>query len=298
MHKRSFHIIYNPFAHRGSCKQYMEAVCAILDAAGEDYVIYSTESKGHATQLTQEIVSKGGKEILILGGDGTVHEVVNGLKHDNDDVILGILPAGTGNDVATMLGLPPRVENVKFCMENILQRNVKSIDYMTEKNGKQSVLFFSYGIAANMVMSMEKFVKKTRLSYYRALIKHMFGYKAKTYGIRIDGGEPRSVTTDFLGMHNCIHAGGGMQLVHNAIIDDGLAEVFIVHYRGKLRRVANLIAIASGKAHKQPNVEIIKAKAVVISSPDNDLCCSDGEIILTHELNLQLISKGIKIFGK
>ncbi|MCL2753709.1 MAG: hypothetical protein FWE44_06140, partial [Defluviitaleaceae bacterium] len=271
--------------------------CTALNSAGETYIIYPTNFKGHATELVRQILTEGGKEVLILGGDGTIHGVINGLNQD-DDVVLGILPAGTGNDVATMLNLPSGYENIKLCMQNILGRNVKSIDYMIEKKGKQSMLFFSYGIAANMVMSMEKFEKKTKLSYYRAIVKHMFGYKAKTYQLSIDDGEPRELAADFLGLHNCIHAGGGMQLVHNAVIDDGVAEVFIVHYRGKLRRIANLIAITSGKVHKQPNVEIIRAKNIEINSPDNNLCCSDGEIILTNKLDLKVIHKGIKIFGK
>jgi len=294
---KKFDIIYNPQAKRGACQQYMEAVCAVLDDAGESYVIHPTDAKGHATRLVQEIVAAGGGEILVLGGDGTIHEVLNGLCAD-DDVVLGILPAGTGNDVSAMLGLPTEVDNAALCMKNILSRNVKSIDVMKDASGKQSVLFFSYGIAANMVMSMEKFAKKTKLSYYRALIKHMFGYRAKTYDISIDGKNTRSVTADFLGVHNCIYAGGGMKLIHNAVIDDGYAEVFLVHYRGKLRRIANLIAISSGKIHKQPNVEIIKAKNIQINSSANDLCCVDGEIILTNKLKLQVIHKGVKIFGK
>jgi len=292
----SFHIIFNPYAHRGSCKTYMEAVCKLLGSVGEAYVVYTTEARGHATELARQIVAGGGREILILGGDGTVHEVVGGIT-TKDDVVLGILPAGTGNDVATMLGLPPGLKNVAQCMAPILARKTRPIDMIAEASGKQSVLFFSYGIAANMVMTMEGYAKKTKSSYYRALINHMFGYKAETYDLMVDGGKPRKVTADFLGMHSCIHAGGGMQLVHNAVIDDGYAEVFMVHYRGKLRRIANLIAMASGKVHKQPNVEIIPAKTATISSPDNNLCCTDGEIILTNKLELQLIHKGVKIFG-
>ncbi|MCL2576016.1 MAG: YegS/Rv2252/BmrU family lipid kinase [Defluviitaleaceae bacterium] len=295
--KEDFYIIYNSYAKRGNSKHYLNAITSILNTTEEKYCLKPTEHRGHAADLMRQIIAKGGKQIIIIGGDGTIHEAANGTT-PNDDVVLGIIPAGTGNDVATMLGLPFGVENVSVCMQNILARSIKSIDIMTEQNsGRRSVLFFSYGIAANMVMTMEKYTKKSKLSYYRALIKHMFGYKAATYQIVINENDKRTVTADFLGLHNCIHAGGGMRLVHNAIIDDGLAEVFIVHYKGLLRRIANLIAIASGNAHKQPNIEIIKATTLTINSPNNNLCCSDGEIILTNQLDIKLTHKGIKIFG-
>ncbi|MCL2350521.1 MAG: diacylglycerol kinase family lipid kinase [Defluviitaleaceae bacterium] len=294
-----FHIIYNPHAKRGGSARYLQAFTALLDTNDKKYTVHPTSARGHATQLTKQIITSGGKHIIILGGDGTIHEVMNGYA-PGDDVVFGILPAGTGNDVATMLGLPmadKSMSNVAIAAKGILAGKIKCVDYIAAKQDKQSILFFSYGIAAQMVISMEGFWSRSKLSYYKALIKHMFGYKPATYEISIDNAPMRSVKCDFLGFHNCIHGGGGMQLVHNALIDDGFSEVFIVQNRGFGRRVLNLLAIMSGKIHRQPNVEIVKAKTLTIDSPRDDHCCVDGEVLFTNRLDLKVVHKGIKIFS-
>ncbi|MDR2168002.1 MAG: diacylglycerol kinase family lipid kinase [Clostridiales bacterium] len=293
--KDFFHIIYNPHANRGGCKVYLEAFTGLLDAENSAYAIYTTKEPGHATEITKEIIAAGGRFIVILGGDGTVHEVLNGYSPE-DDAVFGILPAGTGNDVATMLGLPPGAENMQKAAKAIIARNIKSVDYIAEAGGKQSILFFSYGIAAQMVMTMDNFAARSKASYYHSLIMRMFRYKAATYRFSIDGGPMQSVKADFLGMHNCIHGGGGMQLAREAVIDDGFADVFIVENRGLGRRILNLISLFTKRVHKQPNVRIIRAKTLDIYSDDDDLCCVDGEILRTKQLNLTIKHRNVKIF--
>jgi YegS/Rv2252/BmrU family lipid kinase len=292
-----FHLIHNPYAHRGRSKEYLEAFLNLLDAEGREYALYSTTGKNHATEITKEIIAAGGRNIIILGGDGTVHEVVNGFGQE-DDVVFGILPAGTGNDVANMLGQPFGEANVRAAAQAILDGNVKPVDFIKEnESGEQSVLFFSYGIAAQMVILMDKFAKKNKATYYRAMMMIMFGLKAATYHFSVDGGETQTVKADFLGLHNCIHGGGGMTLAHDAIIDDGYVELFVVENRSMIRRILNFISILTGKIHLQPNVRLIKVKKVVIDSPDDNYCCVAGEIRRVNRLDLEVVEKGLKVFG-
>ena len=295
----SFHLIYNPSANRGGSKKYLEAFVDILKKENKIYEIYETAHAGHATQITREIIAGGGKFIVAIGGDGTVHEVVNGFTPGDEDagVVFGVLPAGTGNDVATMLGAPAGLENVRAAAKNIIEENIKRVDYIASSRGQQSVLFFSYGIAATMVLKMEKFKNKNKFSYYKSLILHMFTFKAQTYEYFVNGeGPPKHIKADFLGLHNCIHAGGGMQLVHNAALNDGLLELLIVENRGLPRRICNLIAIATKKLHKQPNVQIIKSTKLKINSPDDNLCCVDGEVHHLSHLDLHIVPKGMNFF--
>jgi len=294
-----FRIIHNPYANRGGSLLYLQAFLELLDAEGLQYTIHPTTAPGHATTITREIIAgEGGtKKIISLGGDGTLHEVINGYTL-GDDVVFGILPAGTGNDVATMLGLPAGAQNVRQAARPILANMVKPIDYMLESSGsdKQSVLFFSFGVAANMVMLMDSFPKKTKASYYKSIFLSAFKLQAKTYEYSIDDGPVQTVTADFMALHNCIHGGGGMVLARDAVIDDGYAEVFIVEHRGMARRMRNLTALTSKKIHKQPNVKIIKAKKISIYSKDNDICCVDGEILRVNQLDLTVVTGGLKIF--
>ncbi|MCL2397422.1 MAG: diacylglycerol kinase family lipid kinase [Defluviitaleaceae bacterium] len=295
-----YHIIYNPYANRGGAERYKDAFVALLKRAGEEYILHETTGPGHATAITRDIVSLGAKYIVILGGDGTVHEVINGYAQVVDDaicdVVFGIIPAGTGNDVASMLRIPHALEDIAVAAADILAKNVRSVDFIQSRQGIQTMLFFSYGIAAVMVQEMEKFKTKTKFSYYKSLIKKIFSFKANTYEVHYDG-QTRTLRADFCAVHNCIHAGAGMTLINNAVMDDGYAELLMVENRGILRRILNFISILRKRIHKQPNVQIVPVKNVIINSPDDNLCCIDGEIRYLNRLELEVQHKAIKIFG-
>ncbi|MCL2573837.1 MAG: hypothetical protein FWE34_04700 [Defluviitaleaceae bacterium] len=294
-----YHIIYNPYASRGSTRCYLDAFRAFLDAKNIKHTTYETTGSGHATQLTRDIIANsehgGTKYIVIMGGDGTVHEVVNGYSM-GDDVVFGIIPAGTGNDVATMLNIPSSFNEIDKATENILKGNVKSVDLIVSENGIQSVLFFSYGMAAGVILAMANYKKKTTISYYRALLKCVFFLKASNYDVTLDGGETRHYKADFCAVHNCIHAGGGMHLIDTAVMDDSYLEFFVVKYRNLPRRILNFISILRKKIHLQPNVEIVKVKSAVIKTTDNNICCVDGENYCIDELRLEVKHKGIGVF--
>ena len=292
----TYHIIYNPYANRGGVKKYLDAFVGLLEQKGEPYIIHETTGEGHATLITREIIANGAKYIVIMGGDGTVHEVINGYA-ESDEVVFGILPAGTGNDVATMLKIPHSIEDIEIAAANILEKNVKSIDFILSSSDTQSVLFFSYGIAAQMILEMRDFKTKSKMSYYKSLIKCMFTFKASEYEVIYDG-KTRHIKADFCGVHNCIHAGGGMTLVSNAVMDDGFLELFMVENKGMVRRILNFISILQRKIHKQPNVQILPIKQVIINSPQDDLCCIDGEIRKTNQLDLSVRHKAVKVFGR
>jgi len=294
-----YHIIYNPYANRGGAKRYLDVFCALMKSKGKMYAVYETTEPGHATQITRDIIAQGDgtKYIIIMGGDGTVHEVANGYN-EGDDVVFGVIPAGTGNDVAAMLGIPPALTDIGIAAQNILDKNIRSVDFIASENGMQSILFFSYGIAAAMILDMQKYKKKNKVSYYRALLKNMFVFKPDEYEVTYDGGEMHRYKADFCAVHNCIHAGGGMHLIDGAVMDDGLMELFIVENRGFFRRVLNFISILGKKIHLQPNVQILRVKEATITPTNNNLCCAAGENHYFDQLKLSIRHKGIKVFGK
>ena len=291
-----YHIIYNPYAKRGGASAYLDAFTSLLDRKNKAWTLHKTDRPGHATDITRDIIKDGARYIVIMGGDGTVHEVVNGYTA-GDDVVFGILPAGTGNDVASMLKLPTGTENIEAACADILEKNVKYVDYIANENGKQSLLFFSYGIATQMILDMNKYKIKNKLSYYRSLIINMFKFKAREYEVTADG-KTCKVKADFCALHNCIHAGGGMHLIDRAVMDDGLAELFIVEYKSMFRRILNLISIMSKKIHMQPNVRIMSVNNAEIQALEDGKCCIDGEIYEMKRLKLSVAHKAIKVFGK
>jgi len=289
-----YHIIYNPYANRGGAKRYLDAFVSLLDTRGESYAVHETTTPGHATLITREIISRGAKYIIIMGGDGTVQEVVNGYT-EGDDVVFGIIPAGTGNDVSKMLKIPPALEDVGAVAAIIFEKKIKPVDLIVAADGTQSVLFYSFGIAASMIVDMQRYKKKNKMSYHKALIKNLFVFKPGEYEVILDG-PSRRYKADFCAVHNCIHAGSGMSLIKDAVIDDGLVELLIVENKGFFRRVSNFISIIRKTIHLQPNVQILPIKDVTINSAEGELCCVAGEIYEVKQLKLSVRHRAIRMF--
>ncbi|MDD7092939.1 MAG: acylglycerol kinase family protein [Christensenellaceae bacterium] len=111
-------IIVNPYAGRGKCKNEAEKVARILDEKKIPYKLHYTEYPKHAAEIAHKLVLEGADAVVSAGGDGTLHEVVNGVisarktiekNGGNFKTVIGVLPCGTGNDFMTSVNLPSDV---------------------------------------------------------------------------------------------------------------------------------------------------------------------------------------------
>ena len=290
-----YHIIYNPLANRGkkgSAAKALEQLIACLKAANLAYVIHSSTAPGHVAKIVQSLPTKESPcHIIIVGGDGTIFEAINGLEPGNS-AILGIIPAGTGNDISKMIGIP---KNATTAAQIIFQNRTVCADVALINSNLKSALFVSYGIAADIVLGMALLKRKTRLSYFTTLLRCVFGYKPKKITVKLNEQET-TYAADFLSVHNCICAGGGMHLAHNAKIDDGRLDLVIVEYQGFFRRMANIISILTKKLHKQPNFKTIPIENIEIFSPNENRCVVDGEIREYDYLKIQVIPNFVKFY--
>lgn len=293
MKNKFYHLIYNPFAKRGETKDDMHNFVNILKEKNVLHKLYITNKSSHATNIVKEITDSIPNNfqnyIIILGGDGTIFECINGYSK-YDDIIFGVVALGTGNDVAKMLQIPL---DIKKAADIIFNDNIKQLDYILVNNSIKSNIFASYGIASELVLAMNNFKTRNRLGYMRSLIARIVTYKAKAYNVTING-KTQTFCADFCSVHNNIYAGGGMHLIHNAKLDDGKLELLIVEYKGAFRRFCNLFAIIFKRLYKQPNVSIIPVSNVKIDAPNNSLCCIDGEILKLNSLVVSVVPVGVR----
>ena len=275
-------IIFNPKSGKSTNSEKLERLLEKFQSEKMLYAMYKTERKGHGKSLAREL-SKTKEPILIAGGDGTVYETINGM---NIEIPISIIPLGTGNDIAKTLG-------IKFNLKNhveALKKPPKLIDYIV-LNDKYRALSF---VALGAIIEIAREKNNNKKGYFSILSSMIFSFKAKTYEIEFNG-EKKVVEADLLSIHNATYAGGGMYLGHDSKIDDGFLDLLIVEYKGKLRRILNIIAILNKNLHKQPNVSIAKINKITIKGENDKYCCVDGEIIEEKEINAQIIHKGLKI---
>ena len=162
--------ILNPVAGTGRGAKYFPQLRAILDAKGVDYGYARSEHPGHAVELTRQAVAAGERRIIAVGGDGTISEVASALY--GTGAVMGILPLGTGNDLARTLGLPT---DPLEALDVVLHGRVQPMDA-----GMANDCFFinaaGYGFDVDVLQRVEKYKKRLNgmLPYLLGIAEALF----------------------------------------------------------------------------------------------------------------------------
>ncbi len=194
--------------------------------------VLETDRGGHATDLALLAIAENATVILVLGGDGTLNEVVNAMG-DQCQIPLGVLPCGSGNDTAKSLGIPSETKNL---VRHLLNARVKMIDLglVTSKTHTRYFLnVASCGISAVIAQNVR--ARESNLSgwaYYFETFKAIFSFKPKQLSVDIDGKNIRHPRCSLLAFANGRYFGGGMQIAPGASLDDGRFDEIAVSNMG------------------------------------------------------------------
>lgn len=265
-----------------------------------------TEHKHHATALTVQAIDSGYRNIIVVGGDGTLHEVVNGLfiqqRVDPLEVTIAVISAGTGNDWIRMFGIPTHYsEAIRAIKEgHTFLQDVAEVDYeeskyrQTRHMANVAGLGFDAAVIKRTLTSNAK-DKFGKGGYLWCLVRAFFSHKATGAKIWIDD---RLVFNDLLfsiaigvGKFN----GGGIQQLPSAVADDGLLDVTIIrpvhwwHVVFRLRRLFN------GTIYSIGHVTHAQGKKIRIeSSPETPLEI-DGELYGHTPVELRVKHRKVKV---
>ncbi len=264
-----YQIIFNPMARNRKSKKFLDQVCEILDREGLEYVVHPTESKGHAEKMAYEL-SREHKEFIVVGGDGTIHEVINGIS-GNPDVNLALIPAGTGNDFCG--GFGGTVESV---MDAVVRGETKPTDLM-EFDDRICVNVGGTGLDVSVLEGVSKGKMKSSLKYTWCLIKCVFTYKAQKFKVIADGYEFDEKAL-IIAACNGTRLGGGLPICPVAKVDDKQMEVVIVRDMGTLRLLKAVTRLLRNKLLTDPLVEHIPCNEVEIIPYEECTIQMDGEL--------------------
>ncbi|RMF61161.1 MAG: diacylglycerol kinase family lipid kinase [Calditrichaeota bacterium] len=269
---RQYHLILNPAAGRGVARKMAPQVTQLVREAFPECQFFYTEKPGDARDYAHQ-VSMNEDVVIVAGGDGTIHEVVNGLIGGN--ATLGIIPIGSGNDFVRILNIPP---NPSRAVEII-----KSNRHLKMDVGKANHVFFHNGLGigfdAFVVVESQK-VKFLRgfLMYLFSIFKTLRHYHNMRVTIERDGvREERDIFMITVG--NGKSLGGGFFLTPRAKINDHLLDVCIFRALS-LREVLNHIPKALKGNHLHlPQVEYFQTSRIIISSDNGLPMHADGELL-------------------
>ncbi len=279
-------VIVNPVAGARSTRRKWPVINRLLKRIGLSFDFDYTEGVGHAIELARAAASDGYRYLVAVGGDGTVNEVANGILHSTNaaTTMLGVVSTGTGSDFARSAGLARdyTIACANLTSSKRLTIDVGVVEY--QRDGKTQERFFvntaGVGFDAAVVKETERLPKffGGTIPYVAGLLRTLIFYKNKPVVVKIGDEVERGRVLNVV-VANGGYLGGGMHIVPEAELCDGLLDVAIVGDMGKLELLKELPKVYKGTHVNHPKFKVKKAAHATIESPEPMLVYADGELL-------------------
>jgi diacylglycerol kinase (ATP) len=300
-------IIVNPRSADGSTGRRWPEIERGLRARLPALDIAFTERPGHATDIAREAAARYGR-IALVGGDGTLNEVVNGLIADDrivrPDLALGIIPRGTGGDFVRSVGIPRDLEGA---VERLLTGTPREVDVgklsYRRPEGSEGVRYFinegEIGMGAAVCEVVNRSSKRWggRLSFLRAILVTALRYPDQEIMLSLDGAPAERVIINNIWLANGQYSGGGIRSGPRARLDDGLLDVVQIGSAGMLEKLLGLRKLRSGAFVDRPNVVYRTARRVEAESAASVPVEVEGEPIGTLPATFEVIGERLRVIA-
>lgn len=297
--KNTWYIIINPTSGNAAAKKKWKKIVAYLNFYKISYFATFSQYKHHEEKLVNRAIQEGYRKFISVGGDGTLHQIVNGImtqKHvELNELKIAVIPIGTGNDWVKTYKIP---KNIKKAVSIIAKENStkQDIGHLQILKATRSVYFNNVagiGFDGFVVNNISKFKKYGILAYLVGTITSFMDYKKTILTIKFNNKEisTQSLLT-IVGI--CKYSGGGMQLTNHVDTTDGLFDISIAKDFKFLNMLLNIFKFFNGKIVKHKEVKTYKTTEITITAKDqNTFIQADGELIGTGGFHATIIPKAI-----
>ena len=274
--KKNIRFIVNPIAGGIKKKNLPELIDAYLDKDKFQYSIVYTERVGHATQLANDAANKNVDIIVAVGGDGSINEIAKAIV--NCEIVLAIIPLGSGNALAHHLKLP--VKNIKKAIGVINSGKQIQIDTLSSNNG-EVICFAGIGLEAFAARTYRHLSSRGFLAYvWAAILSIFFKYKPQKVEFEIDG-HLREEEVYMFTVYNARFLGYKIAKVEQVSLVDGLMHIVLIKTFAMWKLPWIAILELTGKIHLAQEAEIIAAKKLKIHLPKKAQAQLDGDSFIT-----------------
>ena len=287
MQQKSAIVIYNPNARKGKIKEVMPYILQRLSTKFKPCEAVQSKSAEDMVDLARKNAEKY-DYIIVAGGDGSIHNVVNGVKQSKGRPTLGFLPYGTVNDVCRTLNVPKKLDKA---IDVILRGETIKYDIMQEDDN-----YMVYTFAGGMFVSTSFKTSTTfkrlfgKIAYFITGAKQLFSMRTLPLTVHIDGQRHHGRYIMMMVLNSASAAGFRINKARD--IDDGLIDVILVErkrsYLVALFTLLKMFLFGLNSVKKHKNVVIQKCKEVKIENHSNEPFTQDGEEadFLTKEIKI------------
>ena len=270
------HVILNPAAGGGAARRAREPLVRAFRRGGWTVELVETERPGHATELAARAVQDGARRIIAVGGDGAVHEVANGLLAAGSSAALGVVPIGTGNDFAKLVGVYRH--GVDRAVARLVAAQPRRFD-AGKVLGEYFVNTLGFGFGPAVVQTRNAMPGlKGFLSYLVPVLRTFAGFRPPLLEVRTDShGEQGNMM--MVEVCNGTTAGGSYRFAPGADPTDGMLDICIIRKIGLPRFLAALPRVMRGTHGGMKEVTLVRTRSLTIRSPEAPLLLHlDGEL--------------------
>jgi len=292
-------IIINPNSgKKKSIEIFKKRISPILKNKNHYFKYYITEYSGHAMKIMENINLNDKNAILVLGGDGTMHEVVNGMlnRQDKTKIPIGNLPTGSGNSLLYDLGK----HDIDTTLNNILKHEIKNIDVLevsTEREKIYSINLIGWGMGNDIGVLAEKMRWLGPMRYNIASIIEIFRYKGREAEIIIDG-KCFKDNYALITVCNTIYVGKGMKMAPYAKLNDGKMDIIIIKDDfSKIELLKLFPKLFTGEHIKNKKVIYKQAESFILNPSKNEILNIDGEIVGRTPITIKAIPKAVELLN-
>jgi YegS/Rv2252/BmrU family lipid kinase len=286
-------LIINPSAGRGRTGKLLPTLQALLEAKKISYEFRLTSRPGEATELAREAVSQGFAYIVAVGGDGTAHEVVNGLM--GTPAVFGMIPTGGGNDFPKAAGIPLEIPQA---IETLARGWRRRIDL-----GLLEGRYFINGLGIGLDGAVSHRYRK--MKYLRGGLGYIWG--AVNEALTFRGFQVEVTIPDWtykgpallVGASNGPSQGGDFKLAPKAKVDDGLLDIHVVQDMPPLRRLIQIPKVRKGTHLSLKEVEIRPASWIEVTLDRALPAHLDGEpfYLESGSHRVEVVAKGLEVIS-
>ena len=280
-----YHIILNPAAGKARrTRKNLHIVEETLKARELEYVVHSTEDFGGAKATAKKVTEEGGRKLIVFGGDGTLHDILNGL-HDPSVCELGLIPSGTGNDFAECLGIPT---DAAKAISIILDNEAKPVDYL-EVGGVRCMNVAGIGMDVDVLERCLRGKKRGKLKYFYSLLGSLFAFKGYDIEMECDGEKVEKKSALLAAVCNGTQFGGGICICPTAKVDDGKISVVVVDGIKRKRDIIKaFLKLMKGKILEYPATTHFLCDSIRFFPKNPCTVQLDGELYPELEYNVKL----------
>ncbi len=290
-------VVINPRGGKRNGIRTLESVKHLFAQASVEWDAHITEHAGHAIEIARSLDLNAIDGVCVVGGDGTFHEVADGLMQRGEPIStpIGIIPAGTGNAFAQHLECCTPI----LAAKRILEGRTHPLDVIEVSLGDRivnCVNIVGWGAVSDINSTAERMRVMGTARYTLAALLHIAAPTVRRATLVLDG---VPVTDDFLFVMACNtkFTGAGMKLAPQADIGDGKIDVVVIRRTSRLQMLSLFRKVFDGSHVSLPCLEFHRVSSFAIHSESLDAMNLDGEMKGRSPMSARVLPSALSVFG-